>query len=494
MAGGAVGTQEVDVLIVGAGISGIGAAYHVKTMCPNRTFAVIEGRDQLGGTWDLFRYPGVRSDSDMHTLGYRFKPWTSRKAIADGPSILAYLQETVEEFDLARHITYGVHVTWAEWSSAEGRWHVVALRNGTEVRYSCMYLFMCTGYYRYSKGFEPEIPGLSSFSGTVVHPQFWPKDLDYSGKRVVVIGSGATAMTIVPSMAQTAAHVTMLQRSPTYVVARPDVDSFAELLRKFLPAKVAYRIVRFKNTTMQQFFYKRMRAYPQQAKERLMGFVREAVGGVVDVDTHFNPTYFPWDQRLCLLPNGDLFEALKAGTASIVTDTIRTVDARGIELTSGSRIDADIIVTATGLHLVTLGEVDFAKDGEPIDFSQTWTYKGMSYSGVPNLATSFGYINASWTLRADLTCEYVCRVLNHMEKVGATVCTPTLRDGDESMPQRPWVDGFTPGYMNRVMHLMPKQGDREPWLNPQDYKRDIDLFRKSPVDDGVMRFTAPVPA
>ncbi len=493
MSGGAVGTREVDVLIVGAGISGIGAAYHVKTMCPNRTFAVIEGREQLGGTWDLFRYPGVRSDSDMHTLGYRFKPWTSRKAIADGPSILAYLRETVEEFDLAQHITYGVHVTRADWSSSEGRWTVIGRQNGEEVRYSCSYLFMCTGYYRYSKGFEPDIPGLSTFGGAVVHPQFWPKDLDYAGKRVVVIGSGATAMTIVPSMARTAAHVTMLQRSPTYVVARPDVDSVAEFLRKFLPAKVAYRLVRFKNTTMQQFFYKRMRAYPQQAKERLMGFVREAVGGVVDVDTHFNPTYFPWDQRLCLLPNGDLFEALKAGTASIVTDTIRTVDARGIELTSGSRIDADIIVTATGLHLVTLGEVDFAKDGEPIDFSQTWTYKGMSYSGVPNLATSFGYINASWTLRADLTCEYVCRLLNHMDKVGATVCTPTLREGEESMPQRPWVDGFTPGYMNRVMHLMPKQGDREPWLNPQDYKRDIDLFRKSPVDDGVMRFTATVP-
>ena len=487
-------TRQVDVLIVGAGISGIGAAYHVKTLCPTRTFAVIEGRDQLGGTWDLFRYPGVRSDSDMHTLGYRFKPWTSRKAIADGPSILAYLRETVEEFDLARHITYGLHVERADWSSAEGRWTVTARQgNGEHVKYSCTYLFMCTGYYRYSKGFEAEIPGLANFAGTVVHPQFWPENLDYAGKRVVVIGSGATAMTIVPSMAGTAAHVTMLQRSPTYVVARPDVDSFAELLRKFLPAKVAYRLVRFKNTTMQQFFYKRMRAYPQQAKERLMGFVREAVGGVVDVDTHFNPTYFPWDQRLCLLPNGDLFEALKAGTASIVTDTIRTVDARGIELNSGSRIDADVIVTATGLHLVTLGEVDFFRDGEPIDFSATWTYKGMSYSGVPNLATSFGYINASWTLRADLTCEYVCRVLNHMEKVGATVCTPTLRDGEESMPQRPWVDGFTPGYMNRVMHLMPKQGDREPWLNPQDYKRDIDLFRKSPVDDGVMRFTSNVP-
>ena len=487
-------TRQVDVLIVGAGISGIGAAYHVKTLCPTRSFAIIEGRDQLGGTWDLFRYPGVRSDSDMHTLGYRFKPWTSRKAIADGPSILAYLRETVEEFDLARHITYGLHVERADWSSAEGRWTVTARQgNGDRVQYSCTYLFMCTGYYRYSKGFEAEIPGLGNFAGTVVHPQFWPENLDYAGKRVVVIGSGATAMTIVPSMAGTAAHVTMLQRSPTYVVARPDVDSVAEFLRKFLPAKLAYRLVRFKNTTMQQFFYKRMRAYPQQAKERLMGFVREAVGGVVDVDTHFNPTYFPWDQRLCLLPNGDLFEALKAGTASIVTDTIRTVDARGIELDSGSRIDADVIVTATGLHLVTLGEVDFFKDGEAIDFSTTWTYKGMSYSGVPNLATSFGYINASWTLRADLTCEYVCRVLNHMERVGATVCTPTLRDGEESMPQRPWVDGFTPGYMNRVMHLMPKQGDREPWLNPQDYKRDIDLFRKSPVDDGVMRFTSNVP-
>jgi monooxygenase len=488
-----VETRHVDVLVVGAGISGIGAAYHLKTLCPTRTFAVLEGRDQLGGTWDLFRYPGVRSDSDMHTLGYRFKPWTSRKAIADGPSILAYLRETVEEFDLARHIAYGVRVERAEWSSADARWNVTAVLNGGErVTYSCGYLFMCTGYYRYAKAFEAEIPGLESFGGTVVHPQFWPENFDYTGKRIVVIGSGATAMTIVPSMAGTAAHVTMLQRSPTYVVARPDVDPIAEFLRKFLPAKVAYRLVRFKNTTLQQLFYKRMRAYPQQAKERLMGFVREAVGDVVDVDTHFNPTYFPWDQRLCLLPNGDLFEALKAGTASIVTDRIRRVDARGIELESGSRIDADVIVTATGLHLVTLGEVEFAKDGEPIDFSTTWTYKGMSYSGVPNLATSFGYINASWTLRADLTCEYVCRVLNHMEEVGATVCTPTLRDGEESMPQRPWVDGFTPGYMNRVMHLMPKQGDREPWLNPQDYKRDIDLFRKSPVDDGAMRFTSNV--
>ena len=486
-------TRQVDVLIVGAGISGIGAAYHLKTLCPTRTFAVLEGRDQLGGTWDLFRYPGVRSDSDMHTLGYRFKPWTSRKAIADGPSILAYLHETVEEFDLARHITYGVRVERAEWSSTEARWTVTAVATGGErVSYSCGYLFMCTGYYRYSKAFEAEIPGLESFAGTVVHPQFWPENLDYAGKCVVVIGSGATAMTIVPSMAGTAAHVTMLQRSPTYVVARPDVDPIAEFLRKVLPAKLAYRLVRFKNTTLQQMFYKRMRAYPQQAKERLMGFVREAIGDVVDVDTHFNPSYFPWDQRLCLLPNGDLFEALKAGTASIVTDTIRTVDARGIELASGSRIDADVIVTATGLHLVTLGEVEFAKDGVPIDFANTWTYKGMSYSGVPNLATSFGYINASWTLRADLTCEYVCRLLNHMEEVGATTCVPTLRAGEETMPQRPWVDGFTPGYMNRVMHLMPKQGDREPWLNPQDYKRDIDLFRKSPVDDGVMVFASNV--
>lgn len=486
-------TTDVDVLIVGAGISGIGAAYHVKTMSPQRTFAVIEGRERLGGTWDLFRYPGVRSDSDMHTLGYRFKPWTADKAIADGPSILSYLEETVAEFDLARHISYGLHVTRADWSSEEARWTVTARRaSGETQRYTCNYLFMCTGYYRYSKAHEAEIPGLSNFGGTVVHPQFWPESLDYAGKRVVVIGSGATAMTIVPAMARTASHVTMLQRSPTYVVARPDVDKFAVRLRKVLPDALAYRIVRAKNTTLQQFFYKRMRAYPQQAKERLMGFVREAVGGHVDVDRHFNPSYFPWDQRLCLLPNGDLFEALKDGSASIVTDTIRHVDASGIVLDSGGRLDADVIVTATGLHLVTLGEVDFFRDGEPIDFSQTWTYKGMSYSGVPNLATSFGYINASWTLRADLTCEYVCRLLNHMDSIGAKVCTPTLRDDERNMPQRPWVDGFTPGYMNRVMHLMPKQGDREPWLNPQDYKRDIALFRKSPVDDGAMVFSSVV--
>jgi cation diffusion facilitator CzcD-associated flavoprotein CzcO len=348
---------------------------------------------------------------------------------------------------------------------------------------------MCSGYYSYKGGYTPDISGLQDFNGTVIHPQAWPKDFDYAGKRVVVIGSGATAMTLVPAMANTAAHVTMLQRSPTYVVARPDHDAIADVLRKFLPSKMAYSLTRWKNTSMQQLVYKRTRTKPQQVKDALLKGVRDALGPEYDVDTHFTPSYNPWDQRLCLVPNGDLFTAIKDGSASVVTDHIDRVDAGGIVLQSGNRIDADIIVTATGLNLVTLGEMDFVVDGEAIDFSKTWTYKGLSYSGVPNLASSFGYINASWTLRADLTCEYVCRLLNHMEKTGTQKCVAELRASDAEMPERPWIDNFSAGYMERVMHQFPRQGDREPWINPQDYKRDRKLFRDSPIDDGVMKFS-----
>jgi cation diffusion facilitator CzcD-associated flavoprotein CzcO len=348
---------------------------------------------------------------------------------------------------------------------------------------------MCSGYYSYKGGYTPDITGLQDFNGTVVHPQAWPKDLNYAGKRVVVIGSGATAMTLVPAMANTAAHVTMLQRSPTYVVARPDHDAIADVLRKFLPSKMAYNLTRWKNTSMQQLVYKRTRTKPQQVKDALLKGVRDALGPEYDVDTHFTPSYNPWDQRLCLVPNGDLFTAIKDGSASVVTDHIDRVDASGIVLKSGNRIDADIIVTATGLNLVTLGEMDFVVDGQTIDFSKTWTYKGLSYSGVPNLASSFGYINASWTLRADLTCEYVCRLLNHMEKTGTQKCVAELRASDAGMPERPWIDNFSAGYMERVMHQFPRQGDKEPWINPQDYKRDRKLFRDSPIDDGVMKFS-----
>lgn len=488
-------SEHFDVVVVGAGISGIGAGYHLQTLCPDRSYVILEGRADIGGTWDLFRYPGVRSDSDMHTLGYSFKPWTAEKAIADGPSILAYLRDTVSEFGIDRHIRFGHLVTTAEWSTADARWAVSATVAGEQREFTCNYLFMCSGYYSYKGGHTPDFPGIDQFTGTVVHPQQWPEDLDYAGKRVVVIGSGATAMTLIPAMASTAAHVTMLQRSPTYVAAGPDKDVVANALRKVLPAKVAYAVTRKKNIALQQFIYRQSRTKPARMKANLIKRVSKALGPDYDVATHFTPSYNPWDQRLCLVPNGDLFQSIKSGKASVVTDHIDTFTPTGIRLQSGEELAADIVVTATGLELVTLGEMSFVVDGEPVDFSQTWSYKGFAYSGVPNLASSFGYINASWTLRADLTCEYVCRLLNHMKETSTVECMPTLRPSDRTMPERPWIDGFSAGYMQRVMHRFPKQGDREPWINPQDYGRDKQMFRKSPIDDGVMQFTkAPVTA
>jgi cation diffusion facilitator CzcD-associated flavoprotein CzcO len=484
-------SEHVEVVVVGAGISGIGAGYHLQTMCPDRSYVILEGRDDIGGTWDLFRYPGVRSDSDMHTLGYRFKPWTAAKAIADGPSILAYLRETVAEYGIDRHIRFGHRVRRAEWSSDDATWTVEATHDGEPVTFTCNYLFMCSGYYSYTQPYDAEIPGVGRFQGQLVHPQFWPEDLDYAGKRVVVIGSGATAMTLVPAMAADAGHVTMLQRSPTYVVSRPAEDVIANGLRRVLPDKAAYAVTRRKNVALQQFFYNRTRSQPEKVKGQLLGLVRKNLGEDYDIATHFTPRYNPWDQRLCLIPDGDLYEAINAGQVDVVTDTIETITERGVLLTSGRELEADVIVTATGLQLVTLGEVDFVVDGEPVDFSQTWTYKGFAYSDVPNLASSFGYINASWTLRADLTCEYVCRLLNHMDATGTRQATPRLRPSDRDMPERPWIEGFSSGYVQRVLHLMPKQGDREPWINPQSYKRDRKMFRKGPVADGVMQFTRP---
>ena len=487
----AVSGEHFDVVVVGAGISGIGAGYHLQTMCPTRSYVILEGRDDLGGTWDLFRYPGVRSDSDMHTLGYSFKPWTAAKAIADGPSILQYVRDTTTEFGIDQHIRFGHLVHRAEWSSDDATWTVEATQRATgeRVTLTCNYLFMCSGYYSYKAGYTPEFTGRDRFRGQIVHPQAWPADLDDAGKRVVVIGSGATAMTLVPAMAETVGHITMLQRSPTYVVSRPDTDRFANTLRKVLPASLAYRITRWRNTTMQQLIYNRTRTKPAEVKAQLLGLVRKELGPDYDVDKHFTPSYNPWDQRLCLVPNSDLFNAIRSGKADVVTDEIVTFTETGIQLASGTTLEADIIVTATGLQMVTLGEMEFVVDGTPVDFSKTWTYKGLAYSDVPNLASSFGYINASWTLRADLTCEYVCRLLNHMERTGTVQCTPRLREFEKSMPQRPWIDGFSAGYMQRVMHQFPKQGNREPWINPQSYKRDKKMFRNSPLDDGAMRFT-----
>lgn len=483
--------NHFDVLIVGAGISGIGAAYHLKTMSPDRSFQILEGRANFGGTWDLFRYPGVRSDSDMHTLGYRFKPWTADKSIADGPAILDYLRETIAENNLADKIRYNQHVTKAEWSTEKKSWtlSVVDKVSNTESKFTCNFLFMCSGYYSYKQGFTPEFDGIENFKGTVVHPQFWPKDFDYCNKRVIVIGSGATAMTLVPAMAKDVAKITMLQRSPTFVISRPSVDPFAKRMRRIWPKKIAYALTRVENTTRQQELYALCRGFPAEVKQIMVDAVRVELGPDYDVEKHFTPAYNPWDQRICLVPDSDLFVAIRSGKAEVVTDKIKTFSATGIQLESGQHLEADIIVTATGIELVTLGEMEFVVDSKTVNFADTWTYKGCAYSGVPNLASSFGYINASWTLRADLTCEYVCRLLNHLRKTKTSICTPTLRETDKSMEPRKWLEDFSSGYMKRTMHKMPKQGNSEPWLNPQNYEADKKMFRKSPLDDGVMRFT-----
>lgn len=484
-------SEHVDVVVVGAGLSGIGAGYHLQTMSPDRSYVILEGRDGLGGTWDLFKYPGIRSDSDMHTLGFSFKPWTEAKSIADGPSILQYLKQTVAQFGIDKNIRYGQLVTKAEWSTDDAQWTVTATNKatGASSTITCSFLFMCSGYYSYKKGHTPEFTGRERFKGTVVHPQDWPTDLDYAGKRVVVIGSGATAVTIVPSMADKAAHVTMLQRSPTYMVSRPDHDVMANRMRKVLPPKMAYNLTRFKNTWRQQLVYNKTRTDPDKVKQLLLGGIKMELGADYDIAKHFTPAYNPWDQRLCLVPNGDFFKSMREGKASVVTDHITSFTETGIQLASGEHLDADIIITATGLELVTLGEMDFFVDGNQVDFAKTWTYKGFAYSDIPNLASTFGYINASWTLRSDLTAEYVCRLLNHMRKKGVAQCTPRLREQDHNMKERPWIDGFSSGYMQRMMHRMPRQGDHEPWINPQNYRRDKKMFKHSPIDDGVMQFS-----
>jgi cation diffusion facilitator CzcD-associated flavoprotein CzcO len=460
-------------------------------MSPDRSYVILEGRDGLGGTWDLFKYPGIRSDSDMHTLGFSFKPWTEAKSIADGPSILQYLKQTVAQFGIDKHIRYGQLVTQAQWSTADAQWTVTSTNKATDVSniITCSFLFMCSGYYSYKKGHTPEFAGRERFKGLVIHPQEWPTDLDYAGKRVVVIGSGATAVTIVPSMSDKAAHVTMLQRSPTYMVSRPDHDVLANRLRKVLPPKMAYNLTRFKNTWRQQLVYNKTRTDPNKVKQLLLGGIQLELGADYDIAKHFTPNYNPWDQRLCLVPNGDFFKSMREGKASVVTDHITSFTETGIQLASGEHLDADIIITATGLELVTLGEMDFFVDGNQVDFAKTWTYKGFAYSDIPNMASTFGYINASWTLRSDLTAEYVCRLLNHMRKKGVAQCTPRLREQDRNMKERPWIDGFSSGYMQRMMHRMPRQGDHEPWINPQNYRRDKKMFKHSPIDDGVMQFS-----
>ncbi|MDG1411424.1 MAG: NAD(P)/FAD-dependent oxidoreductase [Acidimicrobiales bacterium] len=483
--------EHVDVLVIGAGISGIGAGYHLQDRAPDHSFLIFEGRPDLGGTWDLFKYPGVRSDSDMHTLGFEFKPWTAEKAIADGPSILAYLRETVQEYDLARRIRFNHHITGANWRSEESRWHISGQRTdtGDDIEITASYLYMCAGYYSYKEGYVPDFLGRDRFSGAIIHPQQWPEGLDYAGKRVIVIGSGATAVTIVPAIASASAHTTMLQRSPTYMAVGPSVDQTALRLRRFLPDRLAYRLTRWKNIQRSALIYRRSRSHPAKVKKLLLDAVTEALPEGYDVDTHFTPTYKPWDQRLCLVPDNDFFDAINQGKASVVTDEIASFTETGIELKSGEHLDADIIITATGLRMVALGEMDFSMDGTPVDFSARWTYKGMAYSDLPNLASCFGYINASWTLRADLTSKWVVRVLNHMRATATSVVTPQLRASDTDMAQRPWVDCFSSGYMQRTMHEFPRQGDQDPWLNTQDYLAEKKLIGNAKLEDGVLTFS-----
>jgi len=486
-----VNSEHYDVIIIGAGLSGIGAAAHLERECRGKRYVILEGRERLGGTWDLFRYPGIRSDSDMHTLGYDFKPWQAEKAIADGPAILDYIRETAAEYGIEDRVRYGYRVRQAAWSSEEVAWTVEAERgdSGEIVSLRGNFLMMCAGYYSYEHGYTPDFPGRERFGGEIVHPQDWPEDLDYAGRKVVVIGSGATAMTLVPAMAEDAGHVVMLQRSPTYVVSRPDRDAIANFLRKVLPGDVAYRLTRWKNIALQRWFYSRTRKAPEKVKRQLLKWVRDELGDDFDVEKHFTPDYDPWDQRLCLVPNSDLFRALRSGRASVVTDTIETFTETGIRLASEEELEADIVVTATGLDLVVLGGVRFAVDGEPVDFAETVTYRGMMYSGVPNMVSVFGYINASWTLRADLIEHFACRLLNHMDETGTNRVTPRLRPQDRQMPLTPYIEGFTPGYMLRVIHLFPKQGDREPWTNPQDYRADRKSFLEGLLEDGVLEFS-----
>jgi monooxygenase len=486
-----VSLNHFDVLIVGGGLSGIGAACSLQKNCPRKSYVILEGRASIGGTWDLFRYPGIRSDSDMFTLGYSFRPWVEGKAIADGHSILKYINDTAKDYGVDQNIRFHHLVKRASWSSKLALWNVEAEcgPDRQTIHFTCNFLFLCSGYYSYVEGYTPEFPGSGRFAGPVVHPQKWPDDLAYADKRVVVIGSGATAVTLVPAMAKTAAQVTMLQRSPTYVVARPEQDAMANFLRRHLPSSVAYGLVRWRNILFGIYFYGLCKRSPERVKKWILDRVQAALGTDYDVVKHFTPRYNPWDQRMCLVPDGDLFDAIKAGKAQVVTDEIDTFTERGIKLRSGAELEADIIVTATGLKLVALGDVQLSVDGRAIDPSQTLNYRGTMYGGIPNLASVFGYTNASWTLKSELTCNYICRVLNHMNRAGYQVCVP--QNDDPSVTLEPWLN-LSSGYIQRVADKLPKQGSKLPWKLHQNYVKDVMSLRYGSLNDGVMRFLNPV--
>ena len=478
--------QHVDVIVVGAGLSGIGAGCHLRMDCPRKSFVILEGREAMGGTWDLFRYPGVRSDSDMYTLGYRFRPWRDPKAIADGPAILSYIHETAAEYDVENTIRYNHRVQRASWSSDEARW-TVDVETGSDnsvVQLTCNFLYLCTGYYDYENGYTPEWAGIEKFRGTIVHPQKWPNDLDYGGKRIVVIGSGATAITLVPALAERAAHVTMLQRSPSYIVQRPTQDTVANLLRRYLPDRAAYVLSRWKNVLGATFFYNLARKRPNVFKWMVARGVRRQLGEQYD-SKHFTPPYNPWDQRLCIAPDADIFQEMRAGRVSVVTDSIKTFNENGLLLKSGHQLDADIIVTATGLVLKLFSGMQLVVDGTPVHMPQTLVYKGMMFSDVPNLAFAVGYTNASWTLKCDLSSEYVCRLLNYMDQHGYAACTP--RVNDPNVGEEPVID-FNSGYVLRALPSLPRQGSKPPWRLHQNYLKDLQLMRYGRLDDGAMEF------
>ena len=490
--------EQVDVLIVGAGLSGVAAAYYLQSRLPSKSYAILEARDAIGGTWDLFRYPGVRSDSDMHTLGYSFRPWVNPKAIADGPAILSYVRETAAAYGIDRRIRYRHRATRASWSSADARWRVEVERRPEQpdgdapdqpverIEFTCNFLYLCTGYYDYTQGFTPDWPDRERFAGRIIHPQAWPDDLDYTGKRVVVIGSGATAVTLVPAMAERAAHVTMLQRSPTYIVARPSQDAIANWLRRRLPARPAHLLTRWKNIALGMYFFTLARRRPEFVKRNILRMTREQLGPDYDVEKHFSPRYNPWDQRLCLIPDADLFKAINAGKVSIVTDQIERFTATGIRTQSGEELPADIIITATGLNMRLMSGLRLEVDGAPVALGKTLAYRGLMYSGAPNLASSFGYTNASWTLKCELIAQYICRLLSYMDQHGYAQATP--RRPVEPIEELPGVN-LTSGYVRRALDALPRQGTRAPWKSYQNYALDVWNFRLSPLEDGALVFS-----
>jgi monooxygenase len=478
--------ESVDVLIVGAGLSGIGGACQLRRNCPDRSFMILESRDASGGTWDLFRYPGIRSDSDMYTYSYGFKPWREKSSIADGDKILSYIREAAAEYDVERHIRYQHKVVSAAWSSTDSRWLVTAERGdtGEQLTISCQFIFSCSGYYDYEQGYTPEFAGIDDFKGEVVHAQHWPEQLDYQGKRVVVIGSGATAVTLVPAMSKDTASLVMLQRTPTFIANVPEEQAMAEKLRKWLPDSWVFRLTRWKQVLFQIYIYQLSRRRPQDLKKYLIGQVRRELGSDYDVATHFTPDYNPWDQRLCAVPGGDMFTAIREGRAEVVTDHIDRFNDEGIQLKSGKQLDADIVILATGLNLKFAGGVEYSIDGKALDFTEHFIYRGMMFSGLPNMAFTVGYTNSSWTLKADLTGKYFCRLLNKMARHGYTTVTPRLKGEIEEVP----LLDFDAGYVLRAREKFPKQGNRLPWKNYQNYVRDFIGLRLGRLNDGELEF------